>query len=209
MQSSSQTVQQHVAEDDDECTPSGDETLDRLETLAEACLVVGDETKNDLRLEYLAVIGEFLLEQGRGTTLLGPLLDIHEALEEVYRRQRGQKLENERRQTMQIASPWVMARVSAVIDILVASGVSLDHAAQVVSRQMMARKLALPEEGGDSRGWKRVQIWHHRLITIGGTHPQFEAVQLFKKELLEKHGPNTPALALNQPLWDLRSAPKA
>ena len=180
--------------------------LDKLEAIATACASTGGKDSQALHLEYLALIGEMLLEQNRGTAVLGPLLDIHDSLEEIYQRQRGQQLESERRQAMQIASPWVMARVSAVIDILMASGFSSDHAAQIVSRQMMARNLALPEEGGDSRGWKRVQIWHHRLATIGRTHPQFEACQLFKDDIVGRHGPEPAALALNQALWDRRSA---
>ena len=138
--------------------------------------------------------------------MLGPLLDIHESLEDSYRRQRTEKLETERRQALQIASPRVMARVAAVIDLLIVAGLSTDHAAQVVSRQMLARNLVLPEEGGDARGWKRVQIWHHRLVTIGRTHPQFELAQAFKTELLEKYGANAAVLAMSQPLWDRRAA---
>jgi hypothetical protein len=205
MQSYSPAPQHLIGNGEGECNPSRVHALERLDAVAGACLVVGEDAKNELRLEYLALIGEFLLEQGRGTAVLAPLLDIHEALEEVYRRQRGQKTESERRQSMQIASPWVMARVCAVIDILMASGVSADHAAQAVSRQLMASKLSLPEEGGDSRGWKRVQIWHHRLTTIGRAHPQFEAAQRFKDELFGKHGATTAALALNHPLWDRRA----
>ncbi len=189
-----------------EIDPAAGEALRRLVGVSEACLTAGEDTRDDLHLEYLALIGEFLLEQGQGTAVLGPLLDIHDILEELYQRQRGQKLESERRQAMQVASPWVMARVSAVIELLVASGVSADHAAQIVSRQMVARKLVLPEEGGDSRGWKRVQIWHHRLMTLGRTHPQFDAAQLFKEELLQKHGAKTASLAVSQALWDRRAA---
>jgi hypothetical protein len=205
MQSSSQAQLHLTGNGEVESNCPRVQALDRLDAVAGACLVVGEDAKNELRLEYLALIGEFLLEQGRGTAVLAPLLDIHEALEESYRRQRGQKIENERRQSMQIANPWVMARVCAVIDILVASGVSADHAAQALSRQLMASKLSLPEEGGDSRGWKRVQIWHHRLTTIGRAHPQFEVAQRFKDELLGKHGSNIAALAMTNPLWDRRA----
>lgn len=180
--------------------------LERLEAVAAAFSSAGAEDQSELRLEYLALIGELLLEQGHGTAVLGPLLDIHETMDAAYLKQRSTKIENERRRSMQTAGPRVMARVAAVIDLLVASGMSTDHAAQITSRQLLARKLDLPEEGGDSRGWKRVQIWHHRLVTIGRTHPQFKAAQAFKIELLEIHGPDAAALAVSQPLWDRRSA---
>jgi hypothetical protein len=184
-------------------------TLEKLEAIAVACAQPDAPKSRAFQLEYLALIGELLLEQNRGTAILGPLLDIHDTLEATYQRQNGERIERERRQALVNASPWVMARVSAVIDILVAAGISADHAAQVVSRQMMARNLALPEEGGDSRGWKRVQIWHHRLTTLGRTHPQFEASQNFKDELFVKYGAGAAERALSIPLWDRRTRAQA
>ena len=179
--------------------------LDKLDAMAVACAGTSDDVKRVFHLEYLALVGELLLEQGRGTALLGPLLDIHEGLDEAHCSQPGRKLENERRADMQTASPHMMARVCSVIDILIASGLSSDHAAQIVSRQMMSRRLILPVEGGDARGWKRVEIWRHRLVTLAKAHPQFEASQKFKEQLLAEYGAETATHALSQPLWDRRA----
>ncbi|MEQ1576314.1 MAG: hypothetical protein ABL894_01560 [Hyphomicrobium sp.] len=180
-------------------------TLDKLEAVAAACLHASDDAKKALYLEYLALAGELILEQYRGTAILSPLLDIHDHLDDLYYRQPSGYQSEDRRKDLQAANPQVMARVCAVIDILVAAGFSPDHAAQTVTRQLMTRKLMLPEEGGDSRGWKRVQIWRHRLTTLGRAHPQFEASQSFKNELIAAYGAGVANKALTQALWDRRS----
>jgi len=178
--------------------------IEKLASVAMASSTADEAGKRILWLEYLALVGEHLLDHGCSPAVLGPLLDIHEDLQTQYSNI-TKRDGDERRRNMQVASPMVMGRITAVIDILIAAGFSADNAAQIVSRQMLARNLGLPEEGGDSRGWKRVQIWHHRITTLGKAHPQFETYQAFKNELLALHGQQTASLAVGQAMWDRRT----
>ena len=71
---------------------------------------------------------------------------------------------DERRKPSSPASDGVLARASGVIDVLIQAGCTGEQAAQKVARQMVAKGVCLPKQGGDARGWKRLFDWRDRLI---------------------------------------------
>jgi len=60
-------------------------------------------------------------------------------------------------------SDALLARVCAVIDLLVASGLSEEGAAQVMTRRMIAGRVSAPKKGQAPTGWKRLLAWKAEL----------------------------------------------
>ena len=58
----------------------------------------------------------------------------------------------------------MLARVSAVIDLLVKAGYEEGEAAQIIMRRLIASGVPAPVKGGDSRGWKRLLEWRADLL---------------------------------------------
>jgi hypothetical protein len=180
------------------------QVFDKLDALAIICETASETTQRAVRLEYLSIVAEYLYAEGASIQTLCPLLDLHADLEVLYDNQPGRRYDNERRRTAAGFNPEIMARAAAALDILAASGLGLDRASQIVSRQMMAQKFALPDSGGDVRGWRRVQIWYQRMLAAGASHPQVHMFEEFRNELIAAHGGDVVAALLAQPLWDRR-----
>lgn len=179
--------------------------FEKLGALAAICEATASEaTAKAVRLEYLSIIAEYLHAEGASMQTLCPLLDLHADLEVIYDNQPSRQLDNERRRIEAGFNSEIMARVCAVLDILAASGLGQDRAAQIVSRQMMVQKFSLPETGGDARGWRRVQIWYQRMLALGGAHPEANTFEQFRDELLSTYGGGVAAAILSQPVWDRR-----
>jgi hypothetical protein len=53
----------------------------------------------------------------------------------------------------------LLARASAVIDLLIKAGHDESEVAQMVMRRLMPVGVPPPEKGGDARGWKRLLEW--------------------------------------------------
>jgi hypothetical protein len=185
-------------------TDRGIRTLDKIEALAAAYANAAPAAKRAIAVEYVALLGDFLIEQGRGQRVLFPLLDLLEELEQEQSASHSSS-EEERRQGCAEASPDVLARVVAAIDVLIAAGFSQEHASQVVARQMLTQRLKLPEGGGDPRGWRRVQIWRQRFLAAGRASPQWAMYVRFKEELHKTFGAKLASAAVRQPIWDRRS----
>jgi Diguanylate cyclase, GGDEF domain len=60
-------------------------------------------------------------------------------------------------------SDALLARVCAVIDLLVTSGLSEEGAAQVMTRRMIAGRVSAPRKGHAPTGWKRFLAWKAEL----------------------------------------------
>ncbi len=107
------------------------------------------------------------------------------------------------------ASDEVLARASAIIDVLVQAGHTPEHAAQVITRQLLSVGVELPEAGGDARAWKRLFNWRNRLIHHSRSGPAWYVYCKFRDELA--HIPPDQRLrhAIGEKLWDRRkdSAP--
>jgi hypothetical protein len=180
------------------------QVFEKLDALATICEAASETTQKAVRLEYLSIVAEYLYAEGASLPILCPLLDLHADLEVLYDNQPGRRFDNERRRSAAGFNPDIMARAAAVLDILASSGLGLDRASQIVSRQMMAQKFALPDSGGDVRGWRRVQIWYQRMLAAGASHPQMRVFDEFRSELIAAYGGDVVSASLAEPLWDRR-----
>lgn len=102
------------------------------------------------------------------------------------------------------ASEDLMARASAIIDILVQSGQSPEHSAQTITRQLLAVGIKLPESGGDVRAWKRLLNWRNQLIHYTRSGPAWDVYCAFKEQLSDIPPDTRLRVAVGERLWDQR-----
>lgn len=180
---------------------SADDTLGKIEGLAKAIASADTDTKHVLLHEYLDVVGHYLTDQGRGGTLAAPLFDLIEKLDA------GEPIEKprqERRAKSGESSEELLAHVSAVIDVLISSGYSLDHACQLVTRQLIARNVQIPA-GGDARAWRNIQAFRNRLLLSKRDSQAWRSYVRFKEELPKLYGGRLGEAAALEAIWDRRA----
>jgi hypothetical protein len=102
------------------------------------------------------------------------------------------------------ASEDLMARASAIIDVLVQSGQTPDHSAQTVTRQLLAVGIQLPECGGDVRAWKRLLNWRNQLIHYTRAGQAWDDYCAFKEQLAHIPPDKRLRVAVGERLWDQR-----
>lgn len=180
------------------------ETLIKIEAIAAAISHAAGAAKTALQREYLELIGHFLSDQGRGGSLSFPLLDLIEQLEQSSEPPQTAK-PAERRGDIAECSDELLAKVSAVVDVLVSAGYSSDHASQIVTRQMIARNVQVPP-GGDARAWRNIQAWRHKLINSKREGAVWRTYAAFKDELPKLYGTRLGEAAAREAIWDRRRA---
>lgn len=185
-------------------TTSPEETLIKIEAMASAIARADASAKPALLHQYLDLIGHYLIDQGRGDALAFPLLDVIEQLDASGRAPQ----QVERRHGEAECSDELLAKVSAVIDVLVSSGYSTDHASQLVTRQMIARNIQLPA-GGDARAWRNIQAFRHKLINSKHEGVLWRVYTNFKAELPQLYGSRLAEAAAREAVWDRRSKASA
>lgn len=104
------------------------------------------------------------------------------------------------------ASEALLARASATIDILVQSGHTPEHAAQLVTRQLLSVGVVLPQSGGDARAWKRLHNWRDSLIHRRRAGPAWDVYCAFRRELAEIPPSDRLRRVVGERLWDQRRA---
>ncbi len=109
----------------------------------------------------------------------------------------------ERRSTEEV-SDALMARVSAIIDVLVQGGQTPEQAAQVITRQLLAVGDKLPSSGGDARAWKNVLYWRNNLIHHKRDGAAWDVYCAFKEELANIPPADRLRIAFGEQLWDKR-----
>lgn len=102
------------------------------------------------------------------------------------------------------ASEDLLARASAIIDLLVQSGDSPEHACQVITRQLLSVGIQLPESGGDARAWKRLANWRNTLIHYKRTGPAWDVYCAFKEQLAHIPPEKRIQMAVGERLWERR-----
>ena len=102
------------------------------------------------------------------------------------------------------ASEDLMARASAIIDVLVQSGQTPDHSAQTIARQLLSVGIELPESGGDARAWKRMLYWRNNLIHYKRAGYAWDVYCAFKEELAGIPPDRRLRVAVGERLWDQR-----
>lgn len=181
---------------------SSEDILVKIEAMATALSHAKDAAKTALQRQYLELIGHFLSDQGRGGQLSFPLLDLIEQLERATEAQAPQQ--PERRNGIAESSDELLAKVSAVVDVLISVGYSSDHACQIVTRQMIARNVQIPP-GGDARAWRNIQAWRHKLINSKREGAIWRTYAAFKDELPKLYGTRLGEAAGREAIWDRRA----
>lgn len=182
------------------------DVLIKIEGLAEALVRASGDSKAALQKEYLDMVWRYMADQGRGEALALPLLDVIELLDQGALI--GAPKQPERRAGVSDGSDQLMAQVAAVIDILISAGYSLDHACQIVTRQMMARQVHIPT-GGDARAWRNVQAWRHKLLNSKREGVVWRTYATYKDELMSSYGARVGEAAAREAIWDRRARAKA
>lgn len=172
------------------------DALGTIASLAQRLAGATDANKTALQREYLEAVGHFLADRAGDDRLAFPLLDMIKILEAAQQ-------VPERRENESVPSDRLLAQVCAVIDILVSAGYSLDHACQIVTRQMIARNVRVIS-GGDARAWRNLQAWRHKMIGIK-PEPTWKHYQASKIELMSAYGSRVAEAAAREAIWDRRS----
>lgn len=104
------------------------------------------------------------------------------------------------------ASEVLLARASAIIDVMVQGGQTPEQAAQVITRQLMAVEIEVPENGGDARAWKRLLSFRNTLIHYIQEGPVRDAYSAFKEQLSGIAPDQRLRRAVGEQLWDRRES---
>jgi len=183
--------------------------LDRIGAALKALRQTHDQDPEDkvsLGAKCLAVLIHQLNEDGLPQEDLQPLVDLEATLRD--RRAVSQPDGAVERRRGGAPSEVLLARVSAVIDLLVKSGYEEGEAAQMLMRRMLATGVSAPLKGGDPRGWKRLLAWRADISHgIGSVEAQDE-YQAFTRQLDAIPPGERLAQALDQHLWNCRRKPR-
>ncbi len=104
------------------------------------------------------------------------------------------------------ASEELMARACAIIDVMVQSGQPKEQASQIITRQLLALGIELPENGADVRAWKRLLSFRNTLIHYIKEGPVRDAYSAFKEQLSDIEPDQRVRRAVGEKLWDRRES---
>ena len=157
-----------------------------------------------------------LYERGIAAIDLAPLVKLHDAVKAQDAVQSifaapedgagvpGGHYNRDGRRGEKGASDDMMARASAIMDVLVQGGDTPEQAAQVITRQLLAANIQLPVSGGDARAWKRLLNWRNNLIHYKRKGPAWNTYCSFKEELADIPPQDRLRRAVGERLWDQR-----
>ena len=166
----------------------------------------GDEDETALGVKCLhAIVGQ-LAEEGLPAEDLKPLADLDAHL----RKQSAQAAEAKQpeRRKQRPPSEVFLARVAAVVDLLVKAGADEGEAAQIVMRWLLAAGVPAPAQGADARGWKRLLAWRQRLLHGLVSDEAKEEYREFTQQLDAIPANERVRRALDERLWDRRYKPQ-
>jgi hypothetical protein len=113
-------------------------------------------------------------------------------------------------------SDVLLARVCAVIDLLVESGLSEEAATQAMARRMLAAGVSAPKQGGMQAagsvccsGWQRLLQWRSHLSDGGASEEVMCAYRSFADELDKLPVEDRLQRVLDDRLWNRRLAQRS
>ena len=165
------------------------------------------ESRSDrllLGAECLSAVLRGLAEEGLAREDLQPLLDLAAELSEQLP---PSAIVGEGRQ-VKTPTDALLARIAAVIDLLVKAGHDEEKAAQTMMRKLIAAGVA-PPPGGDSRGWKRLLLWRADLSFGLASQEAKDEYRAFTRELEAIPAAERLKRVLDGQLWDRRPRPRA
>ena len=121
----------------------------------------GHDAQSDDKLalgaKCLHAITVQLAEEGLPSEDLQPLIDLEASLRQMIALTQTESVANRRKRLP--PSESLLARASAVIDLLIKAGSDEAEAAQIFMRRLMTAGIPPPQKGGDARGWRRLLEW--------------------------------------------------
>ena len=160
------------------------------------------EDKTALGAKCLHVVIAQLTEEGLPQEDLQPLIDLETSLRQPKAPGQGGSAANRHRRRP--PSEIFLARVAAVIDLLVKAGYEEGEAAQIVTRKLIAVGVPPPERGGDARGWRRLLEWRADISHGVGSAEAQEEYRDFTRELDAIPANERLKRVLDEQLWDRR-----
>ncbi len=164
-----------------------------------------DADKVALGRTCLHVLISQLAMEGVPQEDLQPLVDLEtniEALKAQAARAQAEHMPERRRRHP--PSDILLARLSAVIDLLVKGGYGEEEAAQLVTRRMLAAGVPPPHKGGDARGWKRLLAWRAALNQGIGSPEVKGEYREFSRDIEAIPAAERLKRVLETELWDRR-----
>jgi hypothetical protein len=159
--------------------------------------------KKQLLTGYIELIIRSLLANGLEYRNVLPLIDVLALIDALG----GPAAWRAQRSPHSHPSPAVLARASAVIDLLIKHGRSEEAAAQILAQQMREAGVNLPKDRSGTRGWQGLRQWRRRLLKSKNPEAGWTEYERFTHALSKLRAPRAQT-ALNQRIWDLRMAPQ-
>jgi hypothetical protein len=166
----------------------------------------GHDAQSDDKLalgaECLHAITVQLAEEGLPSEDLQPLIDLEASLRQIIAPTQTESVANRRKRLP--PSESLLARASAVIDLLIKAGSDEAEAAQIFMRKLMTAGIPPPQKGGDARGWRRLLEWR---TDLGNGLVSEEARQEyldFAREIEAIPANERVRRVLDERLWDRR-----
>jgi hypothetical protein len=188
-------------------SPSVDRLGAALRALRHAYTGGLDRTdKTTLGTKCLQVLIAQLAQEGLPQRDLQPLVDLENSIETLKAQAIGQSTPSRRRRRP--PSDKLLARLAAVIDLLVNGGYDEAEAAQLVTLEILAAGIPLPQQGSDARGWKRLLAWRADLNHgIGSPEARAEYCD-FTRDIESIPTNERRKRVLVEQLWNRRRKPR-
>ncbi len=155
--------------------------------------------------DHVAGLVDHLKGKGMTERDLAPLSDLRDALRSGGASYGSDDGQLDARTGNTEPSAEILARASAVIDVLMSDGKTEEQAAQSVTRKLIIGGINPPSSGGDSRGWMRLARWRRNLLN--GLKPAEAKAEYegFLASLQEIPVEQRLDRVLTERLWDRRS----
>lgn len=166
------------------------------------------EDKRLLWADQVSGLVDYLGTQGISVADLAPLNDLCQALrnEPDVGDDAGIDEFMEARTGNADPSEAILARASAVIDLLILDCNSEEQAAQMVTRKLLVAGINPPKSGGDARGFMRLAEWRQKLRQ-GRVSPEATAeYERFRKVIADIPLRERLNRVITDRLWDRRAA---
>lgn len=188
-------------------SPSADRIGAALKALRRSHAQDGhSEDKLSLGAKCLHVLVAQLIEEGVPQEDLQPLCDLEAVLQMLKQPAQGNGTANRRKRRP--PSETLLARTSAMIDLLIKAGYDESKAAQTVMRLLVAAGVPPPQRGGDARGWKRLLECRTELMHgIASAEAQNE-YEDFTREIDSIPANERVKRVVDEQLWDRRRKPR-
>ena len=183
-------------------------SIDRIDAALQARRQTRAEGEDKLASgrKCLHAITAQLAEEGLPKEDLKPLLELEARLRQIIAPLHSETVSHRRKRHP--PSEVLLARVSALIDLLIKAGSHEAEAAQMVMRTLVAAGIPAPQQGGDARGWKRLLEWRTDLTNGLVTEKAQQEYLAFTRKLKTIPAPQRVQCVLDEKLWDRRRKPR-